>query len=72
MDIHADFADFEWAAKAQRFSWSRIDQLYRGITYRHDRIDHNEYHWPLKDYSLPMIQKKGGICVDQASLMTQV
>lgn len=72
VDIHADFADFEWAAKAQRFSWSRIDQLYRGIAYRHDRIDQNEYHWPLKDYSLPMIQQEGGICVDQAYFMTQV
>ena len=72
VDIHADFADFEWAAKAQRFSWSRIDQLYRGIAYRHDRIDQNEYHWPLKDYSLPVIQKEGGICVDQAYFMTQV
>lgn len=72
VDIHADFADFEWAAKAQRFSWSRIDQLYRGIAYRHDRIAQNEYHWPLKDYSLPVIQKEGGICVDQAYFMTQV
>lgn len=72
VDVHADFADFEWAAEAQRFSWSRIDQLYRGIAYRHDRIEQNEYHWPLKDYSLPVIQKEGGICVDQAYFMTQV
>lgn len=72
VDVHADFADFEWATEAQRFSWSRIDQLYRGIAYRHDRIDQNEYHWPLKDYSLPVIQKEGGICVDQAYFMTQV
>tara|TARA_B110000008_G_scaffold279079_1_gene324802 strand:+ start:6281 stop:7972 length:1692 start_codon:yes stop_codon:yes gene_type:complete len=72
VDIHADFADFEWAAEAQRFSWSRIDQLYRGIAYRHDRIDQNEYHWLLKDYSLPVIKQEGGICVDQAYFMTQV
>lgn len=72
VDVHADFSDFEWAAKAQRFSWSRIDQLYRGIDYRHDRIDQNQYHWLLEDYRLPTIQREGGICVDQAYFMTQV
>lgn len=55
-----------WAQKHVRARKGNYDTVFASIKYDERRLNAGVYIWPLPVYSLADIQKKGGICVDQA------
>jgi hypothetical protein len=66
VDAAAPFDQLGWAQKNTGYSLAQLDRVYSTIRYRHDRIAENRPIWPGAVYSLPVILREGGICVDQA------
>ena len=59
-------SEYNWARKNVRFPRSNFDRAFSSVDYDFDRLRAAQYSWPHGDYTLENIQKKGGICVDQA------
>jgi tetratricopeptide (TPR) repeat protein len=66
VDAPLSESEFTWARKNARFPRSNFDRAFSSIEYDFDRLKTEQYTWPGGDYSLEEIQKRGGICVDQA------
>ena len=66
VDAAAPFDQLVWAQKNTGYPLGQLDRVYSTIRYRHDRIAENRPIWPGTAYSLPVILREGGICVDQA------
>ncbi len=71
VDLALPDAERRWALERVKAPLSKLESTYTDIRYREDRINLGQYVWPSKDYSLPEIQREGGICVDQAYYATQ-
>jgi len=66
VDAAAPFDQLTWAQRNTAYPLGQLDRVYSTIRYRHDRIAENRPIWPGAAYSLPVILREGGICVDQA------
>jgi hypothetical protein len=59
--------ELEFAQNRLRFTRSAFDRAYSSIKYDQGRIKRDQFAWPDdQPYTLEEIQKRGGICVDQA------
>lgn len=69
VDCPIEISELEWALKEQRNGRSTFDKTYFDVQYDEPRIKGREvqYSWPHEEnYTLAMIKKKGGICIDQS------
>ena len=67
--------DFDEIRYGQSFKVRESEQLwdlYRAVKYDMDRIKAADPAWPLPEYRLDTIWKRGGICADQAYLASSV
>lgn len=71
VDILASFEDLRWAAQVVNPPLDKLEQAYKAIRYRVDRLRNDTHNWVLPNYNLPLILAQGGICVDQAYFATQ-
>ena len=71
VDVVAPFPELKWAQANVHYSLAELDKSYSAVSYRQDRLLHDESIWPDPTYTLAQILKEGGICVDQAYFATQ-
>lgn len=66
VDSAVSLDELRWAQKHVRLTKATYAKVFFSIKYDTARLDAGQYNWPFPVYSLEAIQKKGGICVDQA------
>jgi hypothetical protein len=66
VDTAVSLDELRWAQKHARMAKATYGTMFFSVKYDTQRLDANQFDWPLPVYSLAAIQKKGGICVDQA------
>ena len=66
VDVVAPFTELDWAQRNVSPPLGDFAQAYSLVKYRKDRLEKNQFAWPLPHYDLPTILAQGGICVDQA------
>jgi hypothetical protein len=72
VDAVAPLAELDSAQHAIIMPITGLGTLYAMVHYRVDRVQQAQYSWPEDHYDLPIILKKGGICVDQAYFACEV
>lgn len=58
--------ELRWAQKHVRIPKGSYDTVFASIKYDAQRLKTGVYNWPFTEYSFEEIQKRGGLCVDQA------
>ncbi len=71
VDVNAPFEELVWSQKNVVHPLGQLGQAYTMIRYRTDRVKDNLTVWPGRSYTLPLILRDGGICVDQAYFATE-
>jgi hypothetical protein len=66
VDAPLEASEYAWARANVRLSRVDFAQIYGSIAYDMKRMADGQYVWPASPYTLAAIQKRGGICVDQA------
>jgi hypothetical protein len=66
VDAPLKIDEFLWAQKNIRKNRSSFDAVFDMVDYDMPRMLAKKFAWPYGDYSLAHIQKRKGICVDQA------
>lgn len=66
VDSAVSLDELRWAQKHVRMTKATYAKVFFSIKYDTSRLEAGQYNWPFPVYSLEAIQKKGGICVDQA------
>lgn len=59
-------SELQWAAANVRAPRSNFGRVFSSIRYDHPRLRQGVFGWPHETYTLEEIQRRGGICVDQA------
>lgn len=72
IDHRLPFSELEWARESVQFRRSSFGKIFASIIYDRPRLEGAVFRWPYGSYSLPSIQEKGGICVDQAYFSSMV
>jgi len=66
VDTAISLDELRWAQKHVRMTKTTYDTVFFLIKYDDQRFNTGQFDWPFPVYFLAAIQKKGGICVDQA------
>lgn len=66
VDSAVSLDELSWAQKHVRARKGTYDTVFASIKYDERRLKTGVFTWPFPIYSLAEIQKRGGICVDQA------
>ena len=66
VDTPLPVSELEWALTHVKGSVGSWGKKFSEIDYDHPRLDSGEFSWPHGPYTLGEIEKRGGICVDQA------
>lgn len=66
VDIAVPFTELDWARRNVPQGLANLEEAYKSVKYRMDRLQKNQFSWPGTDYKLATILQQGGICVDQA------
>lgn len=72
VDAAASFEELEWVRAHYQFGLDTLPRAYDAISYRTDRLEQKQHHWPGPSYALPVILEEGGICIDQGYFASQV
>ncbi|MEA2068616.1 MAG: hypothetical protein U9P12_05395, partial [Verrucomicrobiota bacterium] len=64
--VPAPPGELEWARENVEGSLSGWDEKYSDIEYDHARLNGSRFSWDHGTYTLRDIERRGGICVDQA------
>ncbi len=64
--VPAPLSELEWTRKNVEGSLGQWDKKYQRIRYDFARLNESRFSWDYGTYTLGDIQRRGGICVDQA------
>lgn len=70
VDAPIPLSEFKWAQQINISSPNRLALLYPKVPYNTQRIESKQYKWPGPSYQLGLIGNEGGICMDQAYLVS--
>lgn len=71
VDLIASQQEIQWVHDTINYKSDSYENVYSMVHYDFRRAQLGQYHWLYEDYSLPVIFREGGICVDQAYFASQ-